>query len=56
MPKIRERMSRVFIIGAALALAARLTVFAEPGTVEAVASFGAFWFCAAGWFVSFVTS
>jgi hypothetical protein len=49
-------MSRVFVIGAALALAARLTVFAEPGTVEAVAIFGAFWLCAVGWFVSVVTS
>lgn len=42
-------MRYVFLIAALLAIVARVTVFAEPGHIEALAIFLAFWLCVGGY-------
>jgi hypothetical protein len=51
-----QMWTRIFIVAGMAALLARLTVFDDTGTVEAFVSFAAFWVCAGGWFISYVTS
>jgi hypothetical protein len=47
-------MRRTLLIAAVLALMARMTVFADPGTEEAFISFAVFWACAAAYVVALV--
>ncbi|HEX6229390.1 MAG TPA: hypothetical protein VFZ41_08025 [Solirubrobacterales bacterium] len=49
-------MPRLLFLAAVLALIARMTVFAEPDTVEAFVSFAAFWALAAGCVIGYITS
>lgn len=49
-------MKRTLFFAAILAIAARVTVFAESGTTGAFVSFALFWVCAAGVVVAELTS
>jgi hypothetical protein len=47
-------MKRILFAAALLALAARLTIYAESGTTSNLISFAVFWVCAVAFVVSYV--